>query len=60
MAKCVNEHPFLRGLTYDQLALLADCALPAQFKAGQIVFWEREKAKLLSDRKRQSRSQIQG
>ena len=45
-AKLVSEHPFLRGLTRDQLALLSDCALPAQFKAGQIIFREGEKAKL--------------
>ena len=46
MAKRIREHPFLRGLTHDQLALLTDCALPAQFKAGQIIFREGEKAKL--------------
>jgi CRP/FNR family transcriptional regulator, cyclic AMP receptor protein len=46
MAKRVSEHPFLRGLTHDQLTHLADCALPAQFKAGQIIFREGEKAKL--------------
>lgn len=46
IARRINEHRFLRGLTHDQLALLADCALPAQFKAGQIIFREGEKAKL--------------
>jgi CRP-like cAMP-binding protein len=46
MAKRVSEHPFLRGLTHDQLTHLADCALPAQFKAGQIIFRKGEKAKL--------------
>ena len=46
IAQRVGEHPFLRGLTHDQLTLLADCALPAQFKAGQIIFREGEKAKL--------------
>ena len=46
IAQRVGEHPFLRGLTHDQLTLLADCALPAQFKAGQIIFQEGEKAKL--------------
>ena len=45
-AKLVSEHPFLRGLTRDQLTLLSDCALPAQFKAGQVIFREGEKAKL--------------
>jgi hypothetical protein len=38
-------------MTRDQLALLTDCALLAQFQAGQIVFREGEKANLLSDRK---------
>ena len=46
MAKRISEHPFLRGLAHNQLALLTDCALPAQFKAGQIIFREGEKAKL--------------
>ena len=46
MAKRVGQHPLLRGFTHDQLTLLADCALPAQFKAGQIIFREGEKAKL--------------
>jgi CRP-like cAMP-binding protein len=46
LAKRVSKHPFLRGLTHDHLALLTDCALPAQFKAGQIIFREGEKAKL--------------
>ena len=46
MAKRMREHPFLRGLTDDQLSLLTDCALPAQFKGDQIIFREGEKAKL--------------
>jgi hypothetical protein len=46
MAKRISKHPLLRGLSHDQLTLLADCALPAQFKAGQIIFREGEKAKL--------------
>ena len=46
LAKRISKHPFLRGLTNNQLTLLADCALPAQFKAGQIIFREGEKAKL--------------
>jgi hypothetical protein len=56
MAKRLSEHRFLHGLTQDQLALLTDCAAPAQFKADQIVFREEESESLLSDRKRQSRS----
>jgi hypothetical protein len=46
MAKRISERPFLRGLPHDQLALLTYCALPAQFKAGQIVFREGERANL--------------
>ena len=46
IVKRLGGHPFLCGLTRDQLALLTDCALPAQFKAGQIIFREGEKAKL--------------
>ena len=46
IVKRLGRHPFLCGLTRDQLALLNDCALPAQFKAGQIIFREGEKAKL--------------
>lgn len=43
-AKRVREHPFLRGLSHDHLSLLADCALPARFKAGETIFRENEKA----------------
>jgi CRP/FNR family transcriptional regulator, cyclic AMP receptor protein len=46
MAKSVSEHPFLRGLTHDQLTLLTDCALRARFRAGQVIFREGEEAKL--------------
>ena len=40
------QHPFLKGLNRTQLALLADCALKAEFKPGQVIFREGEKAKL--------------
>ena len=46
MAKRLSKHPFLRGLAHDHLTLLTDCALPLQFKAGQIIFREGENAKL--------------
>jgi hypothetical protein len=38
MAKRVGEHPFLGGLTREQLTLLTDCALPAHFKFGEVIF----------------------
>ncbi len=44
MSKRVGEHPFVSGLTREQLTLLADCALPVGFKAGEIIFRENEKA----------------
>jgi CRP/FNR family transcriptional regulator, cyclic AMP receptor protein len=44
MAKRVREHLFLHGLNHEQLTLLADCALPAHFQAGEIIFRERETA----------------
>lgn len=40
------RHPFLKGLNRTQLALLADCALNAQFKSGEVIFREGEKAKI--------------
>jgi CRP-like cAMP-binding protein len=46
IAKRLRKHPFLCGLTPGHIALLTECALPAQFKAGQIIFREGEKAKL--------------
>ena len=46
MAKRLSEHPFLRRLNHTQLALLADCALTAQFKPGDVIFRESEKAQL--------------
>jgi CRP/FNR family transcriptional regulator, cyclic AMP receptor protein len=38
------EHPFLRGLTHHQLVLLSDCALPARFERGEIIFREGDTA----------------
>jgi CRP/FNR family transcriptional regulator, cyclic AMP receptor protein len=39
-----KTHPFLRGLTEAQLAVLADCAMPTQYAAGQLIFREGETA----------------
>lgn len=44
MATRVALHPFLIGMNHDQLALLADCAIPVQFKKGQTIFREGETA----------------
>lgn len=44
MTARVAQHPFLRGLTHQQMTLLADCALPAHFPAGATIFRENEKA----------------
>ena len=46
MAKRLSGHPFLRGLNHEQFTLLADCALPAQFRPGEVIFREGEKAQL--------------
>lgn len=40
----MKRHPFLRGLNHTQMTLLADCALPSQFKAGEIIFREGDPA----------------
>lgn len=34
------RHPFFAGMNRRQLALLADCAMPVQFKKGQVIFRE--------------------
>ena len=40
------KHPFLKGLNHTHLSLLADCALTAKFKPGDVIFREGENAKL--------------
>lgn len=40
----LSQHPFLRGLSRTQHALLADCALTARFEPGAVIFREGEKA----------------
>ena len=39
-----QSHPFLEGLTGEQLAALAECAMPTSFQAGQVIFWQGEMA----------------
>jgi CRP/FNR family transcriptional regulator, cyclic AMP receptor protein len=40
----VALHPFLAGMSREQLALLIDCATSVHFEKGQIVFREDEMA----------------
>lgn len=40
----IGQHPFLQGLTRNQLVQLADCALTARFESGAVIFREGEKA----------------
>jgi CRP/FNR family cyclic AMP-dependent transcriptional regulator len=42
MATRVGLHPFLVGLNPHQLALLSDCAMATQFKAGETILREGE------------------
>jgi CRP-like cAMP-binding protein len=42
MATRVALHPFLVGMNHGQLALLIDCAMAAQFEAGQTILCEGE------------------
>lgn len=44
MEERVGEHPFLKGLGRDQLTLMKDCALPAHFKTGEVIFREADAA----------------
>ena len=46
MLNRIQGLPFLHGLNHDQLILLADCALTAEFKPGDVIFREGEKAKV--------------
>jgi CRP-like cAMP-binding protein len=42
--KRLTAHPFLKGMTRHHIELLALCAVPTQFDAGQIIFLEGEPA----------------
>lgn len=39
-----SSHPFLEDLSPEHLAILAECAMPTGFEAGQVVFREGEMA----------------
>lgn len=39
-----KSHPFLEGFTGEQLAALAECAMPIHFETGQVIFREGEMA----------------
>jgi CRP-like cAMP-binding protein len=40
----IRRHPFLEGMSPHQYRILMDCAMPAAFKAGEVVFHEGEPA----------------
>lgn len=44
MVAKIAAHPFAAGMSHGQLALLADCAMQAHFKKGEIVMCEGETA----------------
>jgi CRP/FNR family cyclic AMP-dependent transcriptional regulator len=44
IAENAMHHPFLQGFSREQLTLLTDCALPAHFRAGEVIFREGEEA----------------
>ena len=44
LARLVAEHPFLRGMQSDHLAILSECAMLAEFKKGELIFREGEPA----------------
>jgi CRP/FNR family transcriptional regulator, cyclic AMP receptor protein len=46
MVARLRQHPLLRGLNHDQLVLLADCALTAEFGPGDVVFRQGDPARL--------------
>ena len=40
----ISRHPFLAGLSPHHLRLLSDCAMPARFTAGELIFKEGDPA----------------
>ena len=44
LERTLGEHPFLKGMTPEQIALLAGCASNVVFKAGQYILKEGEPA----------------
>ncbi len=44
LAKWVAEHPFLEGMKSEHLAILTECAMPAEFKQDELIFREGDPA----------------
>jgi CRP/FNR family transcriptional regulator, cyclic AMP receptor protein len=44
LAEQIAAHPFLRGMKAEHLKVLAECALPAEFKEGELIFREGDPA----------------
>lgn len=44
LRKEISEHPFMRGISPDQVAMLADCAMRSSFAAGDQIFREGDPA----------------
>jgi len=44
LAKLIARHPFLEGMKPEHLAILTECAMPAEFKKGELIFREGDPA----------------
>jgi CRP-like cAMP-binding protein len=44
LAGLIAEHPFLHGMKPEHLAILTECAMPAEFKKGELIFREGDPA----------------
>jgi len=44
LEKQIAAHPLLRGIKREHLKILAACAMPAQFKEGELIFREGDPA----------------
>jgi CRP/FNR family cyclic AMP-dependent transcriptional regulator len=44
LAGLVAGHPFLQGMKPGHLAILTECAMPAEFKKGELIFRENDPA----------------
>src|ERR1043166_8729361 len=44
LEKQIAAHPLLRGMKPEHLKILAACAMPAQFKEGELIFPEGDPA----------------
>lgn len=45
MATRVELHPFFAGMDHKQLGLITDCAIPAEFRKGEVILRQGERAK---------------